>query len=424
MAHQVVISEPSEACREVIVQLAGAMLGSGELDAITADMAAQIHDEIDGIPEELRPQTLASCRANVVLIIQMIYDGLEASGAVAPVEATHYAREYARAGMPVEALMRTYRIGHAVLSQEWLERLQHAKARREVLAEAVTVSSAWMFAYVDAVSAGIAESYMHERERWVRSAAALRADEVRAILDGRQIDEARASQRLRYALNRTHVGLVVTGEEAEDADATIGLYERVAHDVERAIGGVDALCIPLGLRTLVAWVSFGDERAPDLSAVGPIRGQDAVAAGVRLAVGEPARGIEGFRRTYEDALLAQRVSRMRGRRPGCVTRYQDAVLLGLLAQDEAAAARFVSAELGALVEDSDSARRVASTLKVFLEEGSSNVRAARRLGVHENTVAYRVKRAEALLGRPVDDRRLELRAALLLVDVVGRPADA
>ncbi|MCW2996762.1 MAG: hypothetical protein JWN65_311 [Solirubrobacterales bacterium] len=418
MGHQVTLNEPSAACREVMRELAASMLGSGELDAITTDMTAQIHAEIDGVPQELRPETLLSCRANVHLIIQMIHDDLEASSAVAPVEAAHYAREYARAGMPIEALMRTYRIGHAVLSQQWLERLQIAKARREVLAEAVTVSSAWMFAYVDAVSAGIAESYMHERERWVRSAAALRADEVRAIIDGRQADEVRASQRLRYELGRTHVAVIVAGQEAEDADATIGLYERVAHEVERAIGGGDALCVPLGLRTLVTWVSFNEGQSPDLESLTPVRGAEALAAGVRLAVGEPAHGLAGFRRTYEDALLAQRVARLRERRPGCVTRYEDAVLIGLLSQDGDTARRFVSGELGALVDDSDSVRRVTATLKVFLEEGSSNVRAARRLGVHENTIAYRVKRAEALLGRPVDDRRLELRAALLLVDAL------
>jgi sugar diacid utilization regulator len=418
MGHQVALNEPSAACREVMHDLASTLLGTTELDQVVGDMTAQIHAEIDGIATELRLETLASCRANVNTILQMIHDDVEASSAVAPVEATHFARECARAGVAVEALMRTYRIGHAVLSQVWLERLQVARARREVLAEAVTVSSAWMFAYVDAVSAGIAESYMQERERWVRSAAALRADEVRAILDGRQVDEVRASQRLRYALGRTHVAVIVAGEEAEDADETIGLYERVAHEVERVIGGGDALCVPLGMRTLVTWVSFNAGQAPDLSSLTPVRGPEVLAAGVRLAIGEPAAGLQGFRRTYEDALMAQRVARLRDRRPGSVTRYEDAVLIGLLSQDPGTARRFVAGELGALVDDSDSVRRVSATLKVFLEEGSSNVRAARRLGVHENTVAYRVKRAEALLGRPVDDRRLELRAALLLVDAL------
>ncbi len=418
MGHQVTLNEPSSACREIMRGLAAALLTSGELEPIAEDLTRQIHDEIDEVHEELRLDTLASCRANVTLIIQMIHDEVEASSAAAPVEATHYAREWARSGLPIEALMRAYRIGHAVLSQAWLARLHLAKGRRETLAEAVTVSSAWMFAYVDAVSAGIAESYMTERERWVRSAAALRTDEVRAILDGRQVDEARASQRLRYALGRLHVAVIVAGEEAEDADTTIGLYERVAHDVERAIGGGDALCVPLGMRTLVTWVSFNEGQSPDLSVLSPVRAPEAVAAGVRLAVGEPAPGLAGFRRTYEDALLAQRVARLRERRPGSVTRYEDAVLIGLLSQDTDVARRFVSGELGALIDESDSVRRVTATLKVFLEEGSSNVRAARRLGVHENTIAYRVKRAEALLGRPVDDRRLELRAALLLVDAL------
>jgi DNA-binding PucR family transcriptional regulator len=51
---------------------------------------------------------------------------------------------------------------------------------------------------------------------------------------------------------------------------------------------------------------------------------------------------------------------------------------------------------------------------IFLEEGSSFVRAGRRLGIHANTVAYRVRRAESLLGRPVTERQLELRVALRL----------
>ena len=59
-----------------------------------------------------------------------------------------------------------------------------------------------------------------------------------------------------------------------------------------------------------------------------------------------------------------------------------------------------------------------STLRIFLEEGASFVRAARRLGVHTNTVTYRVHRAEELLGHPVTERQLELHVALRLVSLV------
>ena len=55
------------------------------------------------------------------------------------------------------------------------------------------------------------------------------------------------------------------------------------------------------------------------------------------------------------------------------------------------------------------------TLRIFFEEGQSYARTARRVGVHENTVAYRVRRAEAMLGHPVTSRQLELQVALALM---------
>jgi PucR C-terminal helix-turn-helix domain len=41
-------------------------------------------------------------------------------------------------------------------------------------------------------------------------------------------------------------------------------------------------------------------------------------------------------------------------------------------------------------------------------------RAARRLGIHENTVGYRIKQSEEVIRRSVDERRLELEIALRL----------
>ena len=52
--------------------------------------------------------------------------------------------------------------------------------------------------------------------------------------------------------------------------------------------------------------------------------------------------------------------------------------------------------------------------EIYLEEGRSLVAAARRLGIHENTVKYRLRRCEELLGRPPADRPLRLQAAILL----------
>ena len=63
-----------------------------------------------------------------------------------------------------------------------------------------------------------------------------------------------------------------------------------------------------------------------------------------------------------------------------------------------------------------SRREVRATLCVYLEEYASPARTSRRLGIHHNTVVYRVREAEKLLGRPVKERRMELEIALHLAD--------
>jgi DNA-binding PucR family transcriptional regulator len=55
----------------------------------------------------------------------------------------------------------------------------------------------------------------------------------------------------------------------------------------------------------------------------------------------------------------------------------------------------------------------------FLTSGGSATRVAKELYVHQNTVAYRVKRAEEMLGRKVNETPIELTCALKLAAVLG-----
>ena len=84
---------------------------------------------------------------------------------------------------------------------------------------------------------------------------------------------------------------------------------------------------------------------------------------------------------------------------------------------------FVERELEELAGDDDVSLRLASTLRAYLDEQASRGRTAKRLGIHENTVSYRVRQAEEILGRGVDERTLDLRVALALVDVVRLGTD-
>ncbi|WP_205696494.1 CdaR family transcriptional regulator [Conexibacter sp. SYSU D00693] len=412
-------TSPDTRMRRAIQGVAEDLMPS--LDEAAVAMAVAIHDGIDELGGELHAETVHSCRANIGLVCMLMLEGADPRGATPPHEAIHYAREFVRRGLPIEALMRAYRIGHQVFWQRFLDALGTRFASHDELAEAVAFCSDWTFAYVDTVSAVISAAYVEERERWARSAAAMRADEVRAVLDGRQNDEAEASRRLRYELGRRHVGLVVWGEAPDDPDATMVVFERVAQEVARVAGGTDTLFVPLGSNVLGAWIGLRED--PDLTAVAQLRPVAAGGAKVRVAVGEPSAGLEGFRRTHQEAQRARDVATLLRRQPGGCVRFSDVALNALLSADLDEARRFVARELGDLAAETDASRRLAATLKVFLEEGASFVRAARRLGVHENTIAYRVKRAGELLGHGLEERQLEVRVALQLADVLRRAGD-
>jgi sugar diacid utilization regulator len=257
---------------------------------------------------------------------------------------------------------------------------------------------------------------MSEREQWVRGAAAMRAAEVRAILGGAEVDVAAVSSRLGYELDRFHVGYVVWNEASEDSpgggQALFGEMEQVAAAVAESLGARSALTVAQG-RHLACWVG---RREPQH--LGDLRIPRGGAGGLSVAAGTPARGVEGFVLSHREALAARRVAQLRGGSRGARFTYPDLALEALTVGDVEDTRRFVERELGALAGGDDASVRLASTLAVFLEEGASYVRAGRRLGVHTNTVAYRVRRAEELRGRPVSERQLELRVALRLARLV------
>jgi sugar diacid utilization regulator len=83
---------------------------------------------------------------------------------------------------------------------------------------------------------------------------------------------------------------------------------------------------------------------------------------------------------------------------------------------------FARRTLGPLIEhDRRHGTDLLTTLRVFLDEGRVQRRAAERLIVHVNTIVYRLKRIEELLGVDLDDAGVIFDAmlALRVMDVVG-----
>jgi hypothetical protein len=391
---------------------------SHELDAIAAMLADTVHGHLAELDEDMRPWTLQAARSNLGVIVSMMRAGDDPGSVYPPPEAIGYAKEYVVRGLELSLMQRAHRTAQGVFGGIILERLRAATDDADLLAEAMAFFNAWIFAWVEAIERRLTDVYMSEHEQWVRGAAAVRAAEVRALLGGAgAVDAGAVSLRLGYELDRFHVGFVVWsesgGERPGDAGGLFAEMERTAAAVARSLGAGAPLTVAEG-RHLACWAGCRGE--PDLSRLRLAR---AGADGLSVAAGTPAPGVEGFVRSHDEALLARRVARLGGDRDGVVATYPDLALEALLTEDPAAARRFVDSELGPLAAGDEATARLASTVAVFLAEGSSFARAGRRLGIHANTVAYRLQRAESLLGRPVTERQLELRVALRLARLLG-----
>jgi DNA-binding PucR family transcriptional regulator len=139
---------------------------------------------------------------------------------------------------------------------------------------------------------------------------------------------------------------------------------------------------------------------------------------VRVAVGEPAVGLDGFRRTHDQAMRTRNLALMAS--PGArVTTFAEVGALALICSDPDAARSWVQATLSDLAIDDEPHARLRETLLVYLTTGSYTATAV-RMTLHKNTALYRVGKAEQALDAPIGERRADLELALRACHHLGR----
>jgi PucR C-terminal helix-turn-helix domain/GGDEF-like domain len=381
-----------------------AALGRGMADHIAS--AIPEIGEIDD--EELRAELVASAEANISQVLRMLADGARVDDIAVPHEALIFLRGNVRRGFPLPVLLRSYRLGHAWLWEQWSAALTERIEDSGELIAGQDESSAFMFAYVDRVSGALVEEFGTERERMLRSAEQLRADTVRSILGGDPVDTEAASGRLGYELRRHHVAMRVSS----GANEVEGL-ERAVAEAAGALGDTGPLVIPSGAARFDVWCGSFEPPATDaLERYEP-------PPRVLVAFGKPGKGVGGFRNSYGEAKQAARIGALVGETKPQVTSYARVELVSLLASDLPRARAFVTGQLGPLAVSGGTTERLRETVLAFLVSGGSPTRVAAELFVHKNTVAERIKRAEELLGHGVTEKPVELEAALTLAAALG-----
>ncbi|MGY6652364.1 PucR family transcriptional regulator [Amycolatopsis sp. TRM77291] len=198
---------------------------------------------------------------------------------------------------------------------------------------------------------------------------------IQMIASGAPMAEDFAEERLRYRMARWHVGLVLW---IDDPDRQGALDEAITA-LRSTEEGRSTLVARVSTTSRWIWLSGAD--TPDLH---PAEKIVATADEVRVAVGRPGRGLDGFRSSHQDALSAQAlIVRLRSDRR--FTAYADVELIDALTKD-APARRFVLKTLGPLAE-ADVALRQA--LLTYVQCGFNTTRAAANLYAHRNTVESR-----------------------------------
>ncbi|MFD4295425.1 PucR family transcriptional regulator [Rhodococcus sp. NPDC058532] len=332
---------------------------------------------------------------------------------VAP-EAHSLARTIARRGLELRVLSQLYHAGHRAVWRFVTEFVHRADVSAEFKVQLVVMMWEQTSEVMNAMLEDLAATYTQERERLLSGAFSMRVNTIREILDGTQNSAADASALLGYPLHRVHTALVLwTTDHAASLDSRI--FEPLASRLARSASATEIICVPSGARGLWAWMVTGD--------VDPVLDSSLVVPGVRVAMGRPGSGLDGFRRTHREAQAAQDLAaRSRGRVP--VTDYRDVELISMLSARPDAMSALVDRELAGLLGEDEVAARLRETLRAVLSHQGNLEATARHLTVHKNTVRYRVQQIEERLGRRITHRALHLELALDCYDAFGAHAPA
>jgi DNA-binding PucR family transcriptional regulator len=414
---------------------------AGADDAIIAKAAATIvsslEDQVDDITastQELLVSEIAELRGDT-LLLQLLRDTVASNidtflSAIRhrisiehiepPAAALEYARRLAQREVSANALVRAYRLGHQAVLKTAFQEISESELDPKLSLGVYELIARLSFGYIDRISQLVVATYQDERDRWLGNRNTMRASRVRDLLGGGDADVDAAIAAIRYPLRRIHVALVVWCQESDNGDELTSM-ERFVYQLGESIGACERpLFMSIDHVTGWAWIPLPSNAGPD--APERIRAAaETIAEAPWVAAGNPLPGIDGFRRSHQQAQDARSVAIASGGNAPRFISVNDAGLAvaALVGNKLEAASTWVAEVLGPLSSPTESDERLRETLRVFLRTGSSNKAAAEELHLHVSSVKYRVHRAVERRGRPIGDDRLDVEVALILCEWFG-----
>lgn len=381
------------------------------LEKVRAELAARLRARSAEIEEALfararavseaegqgDPDYIAGLRATVGDVLEYgiarIEKDEEWTGSI-PSTAAAQARRAARNGVRLDTVLRRYAAGDRLLGDfimDEADRFPSEALRRVLRAQGPQV---------DQLMAVVASEYMDELGKMRRSPTQRLAERVQRLVTGE--GPADVSD-LEYSFDAWHVGAIAHGATPEPA-------------VRSLAARLDCQVLIVSRGGGIAWAWLGARRPLAVPEIERLLAGDA-GGDVSLAVGEPRRGLDGWRLTHREAQAAQEVML---RKPQRLTRARDVLLLAAVLRDDALARSLSETYLAPLKGHGDSAV-LRETLRAYFSAGLNAATAAAALAVDRHTVQRRLRKVEEALGRLLPDCHAELVVALSLDELEAEP---
>jgi PucR C-terminal helix-turn-helix domain len=308
-----------------------------------------------------------------------------------PSAAIAQARRAARNDVSLDTIVLRYIAGHRLLGEFIQDEADHSGLSSHASRQVRRTQEAAL----ERLTATIANEYNQECERVARSGEQRRWELVQKLLTGELVD----TSELDYEFDDAwHLGVIATGARAEKA--VRGLADGLARQI---------LPVSCGEGWTV-WAWLGGRRKLAITDVERLLSSSG-APGVSLAIGEPGRGIDGWRLTHQEAQAALPVAL---RKPQTLTRCADVPLEAAVLRHEALIRSLVGRYLSPLDNLRMGGRVARETLRHYFKCERNVSSTANSLGVNRHTVENRLHEIEKILGRLLHTCLAELEVVMRL----------
>jgi hypothetical protein len=365
-----------------------------------AALGARLLSESEGLAEEMTrriqgavplyttgivpTETLhAASLANVAYV----FGNIGRVPAAAPLRTREYGRDRARAGMPLAVVMAAYRVGARYLWQ----RLAEAAAGGS--AEVITRAASDMWLILDTYTQDMADGYREETTAQAVENQQQRSALAQAILGGDLTDTGlwEAADILQFPSSGTY--LVIAAAVAEPGRSALPDIRQRLDDVA---GTVSAWTVSHDSQTGIVATP-----ADTLDVENVVKALHYPGIG-RVGLSNPYPNLTGSGHALRQARIALRASTDQ-RQITAFSQHPLAITAAAAAEITADLVALTLAGLGHL--PAADRTLLLDTFAAWFHNHGSATEAAAHLHVHPNTVRYRLRRLEELLGRSINDPR-------------------